>query len=109
MRRHDLADGVVEIRHTDGVDRWLVAKKTLDASQISLQVTLDASQISPGNPGRIANLSTSNPGRIANLSTSKSRYNKWVVDPVDLFLCLSKFLIYLSKDICNEIEVDVMT
>ena len=38
MRRHDLGDDVVEIKHSDGSDRWLVVKKMLDASKISLQV-----------------------------------------------------------------------
>ena len=38
MRRYDLGDGIVEIRHSDGSDRWLVVKKVLDASKISLQV-----------------------------------------------------------------------
>ncbi|KAL3859495.1 hypothetical protein ACJMK2_009714 [Sinanodonta woodiana] len=38
MRRCDLGDGVVEIKHSDGSDRWLVVKKALDASKISSQV-----------------------------------------------------------------------
>ena len=37
MRRYDLGDNIVEIRHSDGSDRWLVIKKMLDASKISLQ------------------------------------------------------------------------
>ena len=37
MRRRDLGDNVVEIEHTDGSERWLVIKKMLDASKISLQ------------------------------------------------------------------------
>ena len=40
MRRYDLGDGIVEIKHSDGSDRWLVVKKVLDASKISLQVQL---------------------------------------------------------------------
>ena len=56
MRRYDLGDNIVEIKHSDGSDRWLVIKKMLDASKISLQVSicfdlvikkmLDASKIS---------------------------------------------------------------
>ncbi|KAL3859496.1 hypothetical protein ACJMK2_009715 [Sinanodonta woodiana] len=38
MRRCDLGNGVVEIKHSDGSDRWLVIKKMLDASKISSQV-----------------------------------------------------------------------
>ena len=26
MRRYDLGDGIVEIKHSDGSDRWLVVK-----------------------------------------------------------------------------------
>ncbi|KAK3086464.1 hypothetical protein FSP39_018803 [Pinctada imbricata] len=37
MRKRNLGKGVVEISHNDGKDRWLVVKKMLDASQISLQ------------------------------------------------------------------------
>lgn len=37
MRRRDLGDHVVEIEHTHGNERWLVIKKMLDASKISLQ------------------------------------------------------------------------
>ena len=45
MRRRDLGDGVVEIEHSDGIDRWLVVKKMLDASKISLQVMLTISDL----------------------------------------------------------------
>ncbi|VDI46757.1 Hypothetical predicted protein [Mytilus galloprovincialis] len=37
MRRNDIGNGVVEIEHNNGTDRWLVVKKMLDASKISLQ------------------------------------------------------------------------
>ena len=36
MRRRDVGD-VIEIQHTHGSERWLVVKKMLDASKISLQ------------------------------------------------------------------------
>lgn len=38
IERRDLGNGVVEIRHDNVVDRWLVVKHRLDASAISLQV-----------------------------------------------------------------------
>jgi hypothetical protein len=38
MRRKDLGNDVIEIEHNNGTDRWLVVKKMLDASKISLQV-----------------------------------------------------------------------
>ena len=38
MRRYNLGDGIVMIKHTNGTDRWLVVRKMLDASKISLQV-----------------------------------------------------------------------
>ena len=38
MQRRDVGNNVIEIRHSGGLDRWLVAKKTLDASHISIQV-----------------------------------------------------------------------
>ncbi|CAG2195996.1 unnamed protein product [Mytilus edulis] len=37
MRRKDLGNDVIEIEHNTGIDRWLVVKKMLDASKISLQ------------------------------------------------------------------------
>ncbi|XP_045191511.2 uncharacterized protein LOC123548375 [Mercenaria mercenaria] len=37
MKRRDVGDNVIEIQHSDGCDRWLVIKKMLDASNISLQ------------------------------------------------------------------------
>ncbi|XP_005090510.1 uncharacterized protein LOC101857532 isoform X2 [Aplysia californica] len=37
MVRRDLEDGEVQIRHEDITDRWLVLRKILDASSISLQ------------------------------------------------------------------------
>ena len=37
MVRRDLADGVLEIAHAQGTDRWLVVKEILDASAISEQ------------------------------------------------------------------------
>ena len=40
MRRYDQGNNIVEIRHSDGSDRWLVIKKMLDASKISLQVSV---------------------------------------------------------------------
>lgn len=38
IHRKDYGENVVEITHDDKMDRWLVVKKTLDASKISLQV-----------------------------------------------------------------------
>lgn len=38
MRRRDLDNNVVEIEHNETTDLWLVVRKVLDASQISLQV-----------------------------------------------------------------------
>ena len=38
MQRRDVGNNVIEIRHSGGLDRWLVSKKTLDASHISIQV-----------------------------------------------------------------------
>lgn len=38
MQRRDLDNHLVEIKHSSGLDRWLVFRKTLDASHISLQV-----------------------------------------------------------------------
>ncbi|KAK3589090.1 hypothetical protein CHS0354_017428 [Potamilus streckersoni] len=38
MRKCNLGDRVVEIKHSNGSDRWLVVKKVLDASKISSQV-----------------------------------------------------------------------
>ena len=35
MRRRDVGENIIEIKHTGGLDRWLVIKKMLDASQIS--------------------------------------------------------------------------
>ena len=35
MTRHDLADDVIEIRHAGGSDRWLVVRRSLDASAVS--------------------------------------------------------------------------
>ena len=37
MRRRDVGENIVEIQHSDGLDRWLVTKKMLDASKISSQ------------------------------------------------------------------------
>ncbi|XP_067652769.1 uncharacterized protein [Haliotis asinina] len=37
MRRRDLGEGVIEIDHGTKVDRWLVIRKLLDASSISVQ------------------------------------------------------------------------
>ena len=37
MRRTDLDNNVTEISHENGLDRWLVIRKPLDASQISAQ------------------------------------------------------------------------
>ena len=46
MERRDVGNSIVEIRHMTGsdrqttkTDRWLVVKKTLDASHISSQVS----------------------------------------------------------------------
>lgn len=38
IHRKDYGENVVEITHDDKMDRWLVVKKSLDASKISLQV-----------------------------------------------------------------------
>lgn len=38
IHRKDYGENVVEITHDDNMDRWLVVKKSLDASKISLQV-----------------------------------------------------------------------
>ena len=37
MRRRDIGNNVVEIQHLHGTERWLVIKKVLDASKISIQ------------------------------------------------------------------------
>ncbi|XP_046338389.2 protein NO VEIN-like isoform X3 [Haliotis rufescens] len=37
MRRRDLGEGIIEIDHGTKVDRWLVIRKLLDASAISIQ------------------------------------------------------------------------
>ncbi|KAK3603430.1 hypothetical protein CHS0354_009413 [Potamilus streckersoni] len=37
MRRCDLGNHMVEIKHSNGVDSWLVVRKVLDASKISAQ------------------------------------------------------------------------
>ncbi|XP_053389616.1 uncharacterized protein LOC128552593 [Mercenaria mercenaria] len=37
MRRRDIGDNVVEIQHAHGSEKWLVVKKMLDASKISIQ------------------------------------------------------------------------
>ncbi|KAL3860253.1 hypothetical protein ACJMK2_010402, partial [Sinanodonta woodiana] len=37
MRRHDLGNHMVEIKHSNGVDSWMVVRKVLDASKISAQ------------------------------------------------------------------------
>ena len=39
MSRKDVGKNVVEIKHNDGTDRWLVVKKQLDASKISISVS----------------------------------------------------------------------
>jgi len=38
MTRRDLSDNIIEITHGGGSDQWLVVRKMLDASKISLQV-----------------------------------------------------------------------
>lgn len=38
ISRKDYGENLVEITHGDKMDRWLVVKKSLDASKISLQV-----------------------------------------------------------------------
>ncbi|XP_074643214.1 uncharacterized protein LOC141900295 isoform X2 [Tubulanus polymorphus] len=49
MTRRDVGMDVVEIRHSNGIEKWLVVKKQLDASQISLQaksgVDIESSEI----------------------------------------------------------------
>lgn len=30
MRRHDRSHGIIEIKHNDGIDKWLLVRKTLD-------------------------------------------------------------------------------
>ena len=39
MVRRDLDGGEVHIEYNDSTDKWLVLRKVLDASRISLQVT----------------------------------------------------------------------
>ncbi|XP_076112450.1 uncharacterized protein LOC143080482 isoform X2 [Mytilus galloprovincialis] len=54
MRRKDLGNDVIEIEHNTGIDRWLVVKKMLDASKISLQaksgVEVESTEISLAFP-----------------------------------------------------------
>ncbi|XP_060075304.1 uncharacterized protein LOC132554994 [Ylistrum balloti] len=54
MRRRDLGESVVEIEHNKGTDRFLVIKKSLDASKISLQaksgVEVDSTEIAMAFP-----------------------------------------------------------
>ncbi|XP_069113795.1 uncharacterized protein [Argopecten irradians] len=56
MRRRDLGDNVVEIQHKKGTDRFLIIKKSLDASKISLQaksgVEVDSTEIAMAFPLR---------------------------------------------------------
>ena len=40
MIRKDLGDNIMEIKHTKGIDRWLVIKKQLDASNVRRQLTI---------------------------------------------------------------------
>ena len=40
MRRYDLGDGIVEIKHSDGSDRWLVVKKVLTVNYSGYFLTL---------------------------------------------------------------------
>ncbi|CAH1791177.1 unnamed protein product [Owenia fusiformis] len=37
MRRRDMGENIIEIEHSGKRDKWLVLKKTLDASEVSLQ------------------------------------------------------------------------
>ena len=37
MRRRDVGDNIIEISHSGDTERWLVVKKVLDATKISLQ------------------------------------------------------------------------
>ncbi len=37
MQRRDIGDNIIEIKHSGGLDRWLVVRKTLDASHISIK------------------------------------------------------------------------
>ncbi|XP_021342125.1 uncharacterized protein LOC110442712 isoform X2 [Mizuhopecten yessoensis] len=54
MHRRDLGESVVEIQHNEGTDRFLVIKKSLDASKISLQaksgVEVDSTEIAMAFP-----------------------------------------------------------
>lgn len=44
MQRRDLSENIVEITHRNGTDQWLVVRKMLDASKISIQVCIVGSQ-----------------------------------------------------------------
>ena len=54
MQRRDLSGGVIEIQQPKGTDRWLLAKKDLDASHISLKaksgVEVEATEIALAFP-----------------------------------------------------------
>ena len=30
MRRYDKSNGIIEIKHNEGIDKWLVVRKTLN-------------------------------------------------------------------------------
>jgi len=40
IHRRDVGDSVIEITSADCCDRWLVVRRMLDASNISIQVSL---------------------------------------------------------------------
>ena len=54
MRRTDLDNNLTEISHENGLDRWLVIRKTLDASKISAQaksgIEVDSTEIALAFP-----------------------------------------------------------
>lgn len=35
MQRRDLSNGLVEVEHTMGVEKWLVVRREMDASKVS--------------------------------------------------------------------------
>ena len=45
MKRKDLGDGEIHISHSGIIDRWLVIRKILDASNVSVQVSLSMAKM----------------------------------------------------------------
>ncbi|GFS15970.1 tudor domain-containing protein [Elysia marginata] len=61
MKRKDLGDGEIQISHSGITDRWLVVRKLLDASKVSIQmkagVEVDSTEIALAFPLRGKNVS----------------------------------------------------